>query len=335
MKIAIVKLSAMGDIIHAMIALQYIKKHNKNMQIDWFVEEAFCEVLRNNKDIDNIFVINLKEIKQNKKKIFKQIKLIKEYAKNSYDLVIDAQGLIKSALVARLLGKNIAGFDKNSIRESFASFFYKNKINIVYDANAIERNAKVLSNALHFNISKEDILNKEAFLFYKNEDRIIYDYLKKDKKNILLVIGASWKSKMYSKEKFVKIANDLEENLLILWNSDVEKEIAEFIALNSKAKMLPALNLNSLKALISKVDLLIGNDTGPSHMAWALNTPSITLFGNTPGYRNTYITNKNKILESNSLVNALKLDKNDFSIQNIDEKKIITLAKELLYEKKN
>ena len=136
---------------------------------------------------------------------------------------------------------------------------------------------------------------------------------------------------MYSKEKFAKIINNLDENCLITWGNEAEKDIADFIANISKAKVLPKLDLNSLKAIMSKVDLVIGNDTGPTHMAWALNIPSITLFGNTPGYRNTYITNTNKIIESKSIVNPFKLDRNDFSIKEIDENKIINTAKGLLY----
>ncbi|MCG3718690.1 lipopolysaccharide heptosyltransferase I, partial [Aliarcobacter butzleri] len=205
------------------------------------------------------------------------------------------------------------------------------KVDIAYDKNAIERNVKVLSQALNFEITKDDILNKKPFLFYKNENEVIYEYLSKDKKNVLFVIGASWPSKMYSKEKFAKIINNLDENCLITWGNEAEKDIANFVANISKAKVLPKLDLNSLKAIMSKVDLVIGNDTGPTHMAWALNIPSITLFGNTPGYRNTYITNINKIIESKSIVNPFKLDRNDFSIKEIDENEIINTAKGLLY----
>ncbi len=335
MKLAIIKLSAMGDIIHAMVALQYIKKHNANIKIDWFVEEAFAQVLEYNEDINNIYTINLKSIKKNKKEFYNKIKEIKKYSKNSYDLIIDAQGLIKSAIVSKILGKNIVGFDKDSIREGFASFLYKQKINISYCSNAILRNAKILSLPLDFDISKEDILEKKAFLFYKKENSIIYDYIKRETKNILFVIGASWDSKIYPKEKFVKIINSLNENCLVLWGNKKEKEIATYIVKNSKGILLPALDINSLKALISEVDLIIGGDTGPTHMAWALNIASIILFGNTPSYRNTYQTNKNKILESNSKVNALKLDQNDFSISEIEEKNVINLAKDILYEKKD
>ncbi|MFX4236534.1 lipopolysaccharide heptosyltransferase I [Aliarcobacter butzleri] len=330
-RIAIIKLSAMGDIIHAMVALQYIKRQYPNLQIDWFVESAFAPILENNLDINEIIKLDLKSIKKDKKEILNQIKLIKKYKNNSYDLVIDAQGLIKSAIVSFFLGKSRVGFSKNSTREKLASFFYTKRVDIAYDKNAIERNVKVLSQALNFEITKDDILNKKPFLFYKNENEVIYEYLSKDKKNVLFVIGASWPSKMYSKEKFAKIINNLDENCLITWGNESEKDIADFIANISKAKVLPKLDLNSLKAIMSKVDLVIGNDTGPTHMAWALNIPSITLFGNTPGYRNTYITNTNKIIESKSIVNPFKLDRNDFSIKEIDENEIINTAKGLLY----
>ncbi|MFX4210465.1 lipopolysaccharide heptosyltransferase I [Aliarcobacter butzleri] len=330
-RIAIIKLSAMGDIIHAMVALQYIKRQYPNLQIDWFVESAFAPILENNPDINEIIKLDLKSIKKDKKEIINQIKLIKKYEKNSYDLVIDAQGLIKSAIVSFFLGKNRVGFSKNSTREKLASFFYTKRVDIAYDKNAIERNVKILSQALNFEITKDDILNKKPFLFYKNENEVIYEYLSKDKKNVLFVIGASWPSKMYSKEKFAKIINNLDENCLITWGNEAEKDIANFVANISKAKVLPKLDLNSLKAIMSKVDLVIGNDTGPTHMAWALNIPSITLFGNTPGYRNTYITNINKIIESKSIVNPFKLDRNDFSIKEIDENEIINTAKGLLY----
>ncbi|RXI28658.1 lipopolysaccharide heptosyltransferase I [Aliarcobacter trophiarum] len=329
-KIAIIKLSAMGDIIHSMVALEFIKKKYPNIEIDWFVESTFYAILENNPNINKIVKLNLKSIKKSKKEFFTQLNLVRSFKKENYDLIIDAQGLIKSSMVARILGKNIAGFCKNSTRESLASFFYSKKISIDYKENVIDRNCFLISKALNFDISKDDILNKKPFLFYKDEDKTNYEYLSKDKKNILLIIGASWKSKIYSKEKFARIVNSLDENFLIVWGNEEEKQIADFIRENSKVSVLPKLDLNSLKALVSKVDLVIGNDTGPTHMAWALNIPSITIFGNTPAYRNTYLTDINKIIKSSFSPNPLKLDKNNFSINEIDEKNIVKMAKELL-----
>jgi heptosyltransferase-1 len=89
-------------------------------------------------------------------------------------------------------------------------------------------------------------------------------------------------------------------------------------------------DLNFLKIQIANAKLVIGGDTGPTHMAWALNIPSITIFGNTPGYRNTYTTDINRVIESNSVVNPLKLDKTDFSICDISSDEIVQVAKELI-----
>ncbi len=329
MKIAIVKLSAMGDIIHAMVALQYIKEKLPNIQIDWIVEKSFAGVLQYNPDIDNILTVELKAIKKNKTAIFSEIKRVKSYAKANYDLVIDAQGLLKSAIVAKLLGNKVAGFGKNSIREKAASWFYNIDVDIDYAANTIDRNAKVLSEPLNFSITPQMIIDKKPFLFF-DDNRDFSDILSKDRKNIIFIIGSTWESRNYPKEKFAKLADKLQENVLIAWGSDEEKDKAEWIEQNSSfAKALPKLNLNELKAIISKADLLIGNDTGPTHMAWGLNIPSITIFGPTPVNR-VYQTPINRVIKSNSKVNPYKLNKQDFSIRTIEVQEIANLAKELL-----
>ncbi len=328
MKIAIVKLSAMGDIIHAMVALQYIKKSNPSLEIDWIVEQAFVKVLEGNPDIDNILAVNLKSIKKDKKALFSQVKLVKKYAKNNYDLVIDAQGLLKSALTAKLLGKNRAGFSKSSIRESVASYFYHHKVAIAYDANTIDRNAKVISEPLGIEINSQMIQEKEPFLFYSESD--VLEYIDDKKKNIIFVIGSTWESRNYPKEKFAELADALQENILIAWGNTEERERAEWIATQSKyAHVLPSINLNALKAVIGNADVLIGNDTGPTHMAWGMNVPSITLFGPTPVNR-VYETSINKVIKSSSIVDHYKLNKNDFSIREIEVNRIYKMAKELL-----
>ncbi len=321
MKIAIVKLSAMGDIIHAMVALQYIKKVKPNIQIDWIVEEGFTQILEHNPHIDNILTVNLKAIKNDKLALFKEIKKVKNYSKNSYDLVIDAQGLLKSAITAKLLGKRVAGFSKNSIREEIASLFYNQTIEIDYASNAIDRNLKVLLEPLNISISKEDILNKSPFL-----------YSPKTKKNgyILFVVGASVKNKIYPKKLFLEVAKGLNRPILVIWSNDKEREVATYLNQLHHVTIADKMNLNELKSVVANATLVIGGDTGPTHMAWGLNIPSITLFGNTPEERNSYITPINRVIKSNSKVNPLKLDKEDFSIKEIDPKNIIKLAKELL-----
>jgi len=331
MRIAIVKLSALGDIIHSAFILQFIKQKIPNAKIDWIVEEAFAPILEHNPDIENIKTVKLKSIKKKFSNISKEIKKIKSHAKENYDIVIDLQGLAKSAITSRLLSSKVAGFDKESTRESIATLFYSKKINIAYDENTIDRYRVLASKALDIEISKEEVLDKKPYLFYTQKDiEKISSFLDKDRKNIIFIVGSTWQSRIYPKEQLVTIANNLDANILIPFGNESEKEDAEFIARESKnVKVLPKINLNELKALISQVDLLIGNDTGPSYIAWANNIPSITLFGPTPPTR-IYETDINRVLKSSSHVNHYKLDKNDFSIKEIKEEQILKIAKELL-----
>jgi heptosyltransferase-1 len=325
MKICIVKLSAMGDIIHAMVALQFIKKELPDAQIDWVVERSFADVLKNSPHIDNILEVDLKSIKKQKGKIFTQLKILKKYSKNSYDLVIDAQGLLKSAIVSKIIGaKVIAGFDKDSIREGIASIFYNKKTHIPYDANTIDRNVAVICAPLGIKVSKEQIIAKEAFLYISSHVANLSECFN------IFVIGSTWESRNYPKEKFVSIAEALKIKTYIVWGSEEEHKKALWMQEQSEfLHILPRGSLDELKYAISKCSLLIGNDTGPTHMAWGLNVPSITIFGPTPLNR-IYVTPINRAIKSSSKVNHYKLDKNDFSICDINSDEIIKIAKELL-----
>lgn len=332
MKICIVKLSAMGDIIHAMIVLQFVKKYYPDSQIDWIVEAVFAPVLLNNPHINQILPVNLKSIKKKKSNIIDQINLVKKYALNNYDIVIDAQGLIKSAIVSKLLkGKKTIGFSRKSTRESFASLFYDTKIDVEYSKNTVIRNMDLVCEGLIIAYDENEILQKEPFLFYNTQQNILDPYLSKQKKNILFVIGASWPSKMYPKEKFVIIINQLKEyQCNIIWGNEAEYEIAKYICKNSSAILLPKMSIEDLKHAVDMHDLVVGNDTGPSHMAWALNKPSLLLFGNTPGYRNTYETAVNKYIQSHDNVDPCKLDRDDYSIQDISTDEITAKIREMI-----
>ena len=318
MKIAIVKLSALGDIIHAMIVLQYIKKNILDAQIDWFVEAKFMGILEHNPDINTIYPIHLKNNKQN---FFKEYKKLKHISKqNNYDIVLDLQGLLKSAIVARILGNNCVGFDKKSLREPLAAFLYKTSFHIPYEENVIVRNLVLTCKAL--NIDIPDIQTKEPFLFSSKISHI--------HPSILIIVGSSWSSKIYPKEHFITLLNALHVKSFIVWGNESEKKDAQFICEHTKATMLPKISLDELKSIVNNANLIIGGDSGPTHIAWAMGRPSITIFGPTPSQRNTLKTNINKTVDCHKIIDAKKLDKNDFCIQTIDPTKIIEIAKELL-----
>ena len=330
MKIAIVKLSALGDIIHAMVVLQFIKNHNQNIEVDWIVEESYRELLNFHPDINKVHKVNIKNAKK-KTSVFLLLNELRRIRKlGPYDLVIDMQGLIKSAIISRLISSPATlGFDKFSIRENLASILYNQIFNYGYDENVIERNVALMSFALGLNVSKQEIKNKSPFLHLSRKHLNVN--LSNVKRNILLIPGASHISKCYPVSNLAELTTLMDANFLTIWGDQKEKIMAEEIKTQAPSvSVCEKLSIDSLKLLISQVDLVIGPDTGPTHMAWALNVPSITLFGPTPGYRNSYATKINRIIESDSKVNSHKIDRNDNSIKDIDIQKILQVSKDLL-----
>ena len=331
MKIAILKLSALGDIIHTTFILQFIKAKVPHAQIDWIVEEGFAPILAHNPDIHAIKTVNLKSIKKQKSHLFSEIKKIKSYAKENYDIVIDFQGLLKSAIAARLLGTKVVGFDKKSTREGVAALLYHECFSIAYHDNTIDRYRLLASKALKIDISKEEVMHKKPTMHFLPQDfDVAKPFFKEDKPNVLFIIGANWQSRIYPKEQLLEVAQGLDANILIPYGSQSEKEMGLWLEERAEnITLLPKMDLNALKATISHADLLIGNDTGPSFIAWANNVPSILLFGPTPTSR-IYASQRCVTLKSSSPIDHYKLDKEDYSIKEIDATQIIAHAKALL-----
>ncbi|MGL2370124.1 lipopolysaccharide heptosyltransferase I [Helicobacter pylori] len=335
MKIAIVRLSALGDIIVSAVFLAAIKERLPDAQIEWFVDERFGAILEHSPYIDKLHPIALKSALTtfNPLKIFKLFKSLRAY---EYDIVIDMQGLIKSALITQMLkAPKKVGFDYASAREGLSAFFYSQKVSIAYDEPILKRNSTLLSQAL--NLPKEEIsqgLSSRAKAFsYQPSPKINALNLNENKPKILFVLETSKINKTYSTERFKELALMLENfQICLLWHANEEKATTLYHALKHQrdALLLPKLTLNEVKALLFKMDVIIGGDTGITHLAWALQKPSITLYGNTPMERFKLESPINVSLTGNSNANY---HKKDFSIQNIEPKKIKECVLNILKEK--
>ncbi|GAA8153335.1 lipopolysaccharide heptosyltransferase I [Helicobacter pylori] len=335
MKIAIVRLSALGDIIVSAVFLAAIKERFIDAQIEWFVDERFSAILEHSPYIDKLHPIALKSTLTtlNPLKIFKLFKSLRAY---EYDIVIDMQGLVKSALIAQMLkAPKKVGFDYASAREGLSAFFYSQKVSIAYDEPILKRNFMLLSQAL--NLPKEEISQSLSSRFkvfsYQDSPKINALNLNQNKPKILFVLETSQINKTYPTERFKELALMLENfQICLLWHADEHKATTLYHALKHQrdALLLPKLTLNEVKALLFKMDLIIGGDTGITHLAWALQKPSITLYGNTPMERFKLESPINVSLTGNSNANY---HKKDFSIQNIDPKKIKECVLNILKEK--
>ncbi|GAA7370056.1 lipopolysaccharide heptosyltransferase I [Helicobacter pylori] len=335
MKIAIVRLSALGDIIVSAVFLAAIKECLPNAQIEWFVDERFGTILEHSPYIDKLHPIALKSVLTtfNPLKIFKLFKSLRAY---EYDIIIDMQGLVKSALITQMLkAPKKVGFDYASAREGLSAFFYSQKVSIAYNEPILKRNFTLLSHAL--NLPKKEIsesLSSRAKVFsYQDSPKIDALNLNQNKPKILFVLETSKVNKTYPTERFKELALVLENfQICLLWHADEEKAATLYGALKNQRDvlLLPKLTLNEVKALLFKMDLIIGGDTGITHLAWALQKASITLYGNTPMERFKLESPINVSLTGNSNANY---HKKDFSIQNIEPKKIKECVLNILKEK--
>ena len=323
MKIALVRLSALGDIVHSSIVLQFIKKHYSHAKLHWICEESFAPLLQTSPHLDHVHPVALKKLKKNPS-LTQVRQLIGSLPK--VDLAIDLQGLIKSALLGLFLAKRRVGPQIGCAREWPAAWFYTDPVVVPCEANVADRSLIPVSKALGFSYSHEEILAKEPCFVpqkrYPHLDRLLGE------PTILLVPSSSQPNKNYPPKQFAQVAKALEGQVLISWGNAKEKEIAHQIAQQSGATVLPKLSLDELIYLISKTDLLIGGDTGPSHLAWALNRPSLILFGYTTP--NLMVqTPINKAIAAKE-VDPCRWDKRDACIKEILPDDIIAQAKKLL-----
>ncbi|PDW12990.1 lipopolysaccharide heptosyltransferase I [Helicobacter pylori] len=335
MKIAIVRLSALGDIIVSAVFLSLIKERFTDAQIEWFVDERFSAILEHSPYIDKLHPIALKSTLTtfNPLKIFKLFKSLRAY---EYDIIIDMQGLVKSALITQMLkAPKKVGFDYASAREGLSAFFYSQKVSIAYDEPILKRNFTLLSQALNLpkNEISEGLSSRFKVFSYQDSPKINALNLNQNKPKILFVLETSKINKTYPTERFKELALVLENfQICLLWHADEDKANALYGALKNQCDvlLLPKLTLNEVKALLFKMDLIIGGDTGITHLAWALQKASITLYGNTPMERFKLESPINVSLTGNSNANY---HKKDFSIQNIEPKKIKECVLNILKEK--
>ena len=318
------------------MAIQFIRKHIANAHISWFCDTRFEQITRLLAGVDEVVALPLKD-----KKFLKSFEILRQ-KQGQFDIIIDLQGLLKSALVSRILGKNIFGFDRFSAKEGLASIFYTHKYSCNYDKNIILRNLELCAFALNFSFDEKEILTKEP-CFLKNsripsensripsdESRIPNKNSRIPSKKILIAPFASESSKCYAHfASVIKGAKEFAQCFLVA-GSEPEREKATKLA-SSGATLLAPLDLAQILEFMDTCDLIIGNDSGITHLAWAQNYATITLFGNRSGARNAFATPKNLIIQATPKheIDAFHIDKSDFCINDIDPAQIIAKAKGL------
>ena len=277
MKVLIVKTSSMGDVIHTFPALEDAVRNRPDIDFDWCVEEPFAAIVALHPAIGTTHKV---AVRRWRKRLLdgatwrEMAALRKALRASRYDLVIDAQGLLKSALVAIQAGAPIAGFDRASAREPSATLFYQRKYAVPRDLHAIERTRRLFGLALGY---QPDLSALESGIVPPAGRPLGIEG-----KSAFLLHGTSREDKKWPVEDWVETARRLADRQftpVVTWSNEPEQKVAEAIAKAvPKTALVAKSPLADVAAILGRSTLVIGADTGLTHLASAFGLPTVAIF---------------------------------------------------------
>ena len=282
----IVRLGSLGDVIHGIPVAAALRNEFTNGRIDWMVDPRYVELLDLVKGIDRRIPVDLRAIKHGAGRVrFRQT--LRELRETDYDAVIDLQGLLKSAMLARSVrGHRTIGFPRKHLREPLARLFYTDApdpgeaTHIIYKNLALLAPLKVIDRRLRFpiEIPRTPTIDQVQVRFGPDGYVIVNP-------------GAAWPNKQWPPERFGAVAaavlRDFGWRSLVLWGPG-EQEIAHRVVAESAgaAELSPPTTITDLVGIARHARMMISGDTGPLHIAAAVSTPIVALFGPTRPERN-------------------------------------------------
>jgi heptosyltransferase-1 len=296
----IIRLSSLGDIIHTLPAFSALRTAYMDAEITWLVEEKGREILDLVPGIDKVVVVRSKQWKWHSSNFRKEIGRIKREIRSKDQTAIDFQGLVKSAYFARLShSRHRLGFHHKNLREPLARYFYTDQAEPISEKlHVIHKNLTLLKT---LGIEQDEFVFPlkipEGLTSYVKEKLLPLGYTAQQKL-IVANVGAAWKTKRWSAEKWKAFTKELtlaDTFLLLLWGTDEEKAMAQDIAQNSAAAMAPFFGLKEVMALLQAADLLVSGDTFALQAACALSRPVVAIFGPTNPNRNGPFSEKDKV----------------------------------------
>jgi heptosyltransferase I len=292
-RILIVRLSALGDIIHALPVLFAIKRALPDATVDWLVEDNYASVLALVPELDRRVIVRARASGASDVSVsfgggLGYVRAISHLRARHYDAAIDLQGLIKSAVWARASGaQRVIGFDREHLREPQAVRFYSETVTPPGAGHVIDKNLAVLSALAVPDTPMMPRLQATA----SSEVVAAIVAAGGPRKFIVLNPGAAWPNKRWPADRFGAVAAGLFRRTrlrsLITWGPS-ERPLAEAVAAASgkAAALAPATSVSDLAVLMRDAAVVVSGDTGPLHIAAAMGTPLVGLYGPTWPERN-------------------------------------------------
>jgi lipopolysaccharide heptosyltransferase I len=296
MRILIVKLGSIGDIVHTLPALAAIRKAMPEAKISWVVERRAAEILRDNPFLDRLIEVDTKALRRglvSGETLRAPRQQLRQLRASAFELAIDFQGLLKSASIARLSGaRRVFGFTSKYLREPASRILLSKSIPTSKNLHVIRKNLALAGGALGISVpDSADDMEFPIATSPAHEAEALSAQLLTDGNFAILNPGGGWPTKLWSAERFGRLADELWTNhklhSLVTYGPG-EARLAETVLQASQSGKAHAVSL-SLKGyyeLAKRAQIYVGGDTGPTHLAIAAGTPVVGLFGPTEWWRN-------------------------------------------------
>jgi len=297
MRVLIVKASALGDIIHALPVLDYLHQAVPGIEIDWVVEEPFRQILAGNPLLSEIHVVRTKVWRKQPfaAATWREIGALQQALRErEYDLVLDIQGNLKSGVISWLTGcQDRIGFERADLQESVNALFTTRRIPLRREDYHITdkylrlvsvpfaRNFREMQLASTIQTSPEDDANAEVLLATLSDGLVF-----------LFQYGTTWQTKYWSEQGWIALGKAVldrysDATILFPWGNESERLAASRISagIGQGSRVLERYTLKGLTAILKKVDLVVGGDTGPVQLAAAVGTPTVSFYRASDGKR--------------------------------------------------
>ncbi len=281
MRVLLIKTSSLGDVVHTLPALTDAQAAIPGIRFDWLVEEAFAEIPRWHPAVAEVIPVAIRRWRKQPVQTWRSgawREFKRDLGRRQYDLIIDAQGLVKSAVLTRLNPAPSAGYDRASIREPLASRFYQHGYTVARQQHAVERIRALFALALDYprptTVGDYGIdVSRLPAVEVPSEAYVVFCH------------GTTWETKHWPESYWRQLAEaHVRDGLRVLlpWGNEPERLRAERIAADLPGvRVLPRMTLFEMAAVLSRAARVIAVDTGLGHLAAAVAAPSVALYGPT------------------------------------------------------
>ncbi|MBF0421651.1 MAG: lipopolysaccharide heptosyltransferase I [Magnetococcales bacterium] len=278
MKVLLVKTSSLGDLLHTLPALTDAMNHDGSIEFHWLAEENLAEIPTWHRGVRRVLPLPWRRWRRHPLQACLQgewRRFLRELRQEDYDAIIDAQGLLKSAIPAFLARGESWGLDRHSAREPMASLWYRHRLRVAREMHAVDRVRALLAQALQYPLPRErpDYGLQQRFASNPNGDYLVF------------VHGTTWASKHWPEHHWHQLLALLDSQIPVLlpWGNALEKETAERLARSKSdaVRVTEKSSLTRLARILAQARGVVTVDTGPAHLAAALNRPAFCLYGPT------------------------------------------------------